>query len=124
MKKTKILIVDDEESFTIVVKINLTATERYEVRVENNPRNAIDTARDFSPDLILLDIVMPGLDGGDIKRQLDASPDLRSIPVIFVTALEASSDHPTKSADGAMIGKPVKLDVLVETIERTLAGQL
>ncbi|MFP6859776.1 MAG: response regulator [Roseibacillus sp.] len=128
MTKKRVLLVDDEISFTSVVKINLETTGNYEVGVENDSSKAIDTAQSFQPDIIILDIVMPGMDGGDLKRKISSTPELEGIPILFVTALaspdEASGDPVVRSPDGAMLAKPVTTEVLVDTIEKCLAGEL
>ena len=59
MRTPRILMIDDDVPLTQTVRINLEDTGRYEVMVENNPRNALATAREFQPDLVLLDVVMP-----------------------------------------------------------------
>ena len=64
--KKRILIVDDEERFTRILRLNLGCTGRYTVRTENSALNACTTACEFRPDLILLDVMMPGLDGGEV----------------------------------------------------------
>ena len=64
MPKKKILVVDDEKSFTHLVKLALSV---YEILEENDSLRALETARQFQPDLMLLDIIMPGIDGRDRK---------------------------------------------------------
>ena len=68
-KKPKILIVDDEKGFTKVTRLSMN---EFEVCEENNPTRALETARSFQPDLILLDVVMPEMDGGDIAALIKA----------------------------------------------------
>jgi two-component system phosphate regulon response regulator PhoB len=126
MMKRKILIIDDESAFTKMVKITLEATKPYdcEVRVVNDPALATGVAREFVPDIILLDIVMPELDGGDVLSQLRADPALKKIPVIFLTATVRRSEV---NAHNGLIGgefflaKPVSAEDLIRTIEERLA---
>ena len=121
--KRKILIVDDEPGFTKIVKMTLEASGAYEVRELNDPSAALAVARQFSPDLILLDITMPELDGGDVISQLRADPALIKVPVLFVTATVRKSEA---SAHNGLIGgefflaKPVSAEVLIRTIEEHL----
>ena len=82
----RILVVDDEAAFTRLLKINLESTRRYLVQVENDPTLALPAALDFHPELVLLDVMMPGIDGGDVVNRFRQHPDLRQIPVIFLTA--------------------------------------
>ena len=63
----RVLIIDDDIALTQVLKINLDETGNYESRIVNVSSNAMAAAREFKPDIILLDVVMPGLDGGDIS---------------------------------------------------------
>ena len=125
MDKKRILVVDDEPSFTHMVKLNLEKLQRYEVGVENDARQTLPTIRRFQPDLILLDVIMPHLDGGDVVRLLQADVQTRNLPVIFLTAAVQTKEV---SQSGGVIGgqrylaKPVSLRALVETIEQTLDG--
>jgi CheY-like chemotaxis protein len=103
MQKRKVLIVDDEAAFTNVVKLTLEAKGGYEVFVENNSRAAFAAARKFLPDIIILDVVMPELDGGEVHTQLMADPVLKNTPVIFLTAIvrqkEVSADDLAKAIE-------------------------
>jgi len=83
----RILVVDDEPSVTRNLKLNLESSGDYDVFAENHAGNALAAARIFRPDLILLDVMMPGMDGGDVAARLRADPLLRDTPVIFLTAL-------------------------------------
>lgn len=123
--KRKILIVDDEPGFTKIVKKTLEASGSYDVQELNDPAMALAAARQFSPDIILLDVVMPEYDGGDIASQLQADPALRNIPVLFVTATVRKSE--VKSHNGLIggeffIAKPVSAEDLIRTIEEHLRG--
>jgi CheY-like chemotaxis protein len=123
MKMKKILIVDDEPAFTRMMKLVLEKTGRYEVTYENNAHQALSTARSFLPDLILLDVVMPEMDGGDVAGQLQADPLLRDVPIIFLTALvgeKESAKGPVTRAGFRFLGKLVSDDELLECIETNL----
>ena len=84
--KKRILIVDDEVSITRLLKLNLDGTGRFDVKTENDSRAALAVAEAFQPDMILLDVVMPELDGGQLASQLQASPKLKDVPIVFLTA--------------------------------------
>jgi len=126
MNKTRILIVDDDVSLTQSMRINLEDTGEYEVRIENSSQKAIASARQFMPDLILLDVVMPELDGGDVSALLSSDPSLRKVPVILVTALvsneETGSGATLSSGKQLMVAKPVHFDKLLLAIEITISG--
>ena len=103
----RILIVDNDKNTTHLVKILLEKTGRYLVFEENNPTRAHQTARNFRPDLIFLDVVMPDQDGAEIAAQIRADSDLRNTPIIFLTA------HP-------FLAKPINIQELIKAIERAV----
>ena len=82
----KILVVDDEAGLTRMIKANLERTGRFSVRAENDPTVAIAAARAFDPDLIFLDVMMPGMDGDELAARMKEDPHLAAIPVVFMTA--------------------------------------
>jgi DNA-binding response OmpR family regulator len=118
----KILIVDDEAGFTRLIKLTLEKTGHSEVIEENDCSRAWETARTCRPDLILLDIVMPKSDGGDVASKIKSDWTLKNIPVVFLTAIVSQRE----TAPGALIGgypfisKPVSLDALIKCIEANL----
>jgi two-component system OmpR family response regulator len=122
-QKKKILIVDDEADLTMLVKLNLEKTGRYEVRAENRAIKALAAAREFKPDLILLDVMMPDLDGGDVLALLKDDRELRNVPVVFLTATVLKEDV---AKQGGSIGgrpfipKPFRAEVLLDTIAKIL----
>ena len=126
MKKRKILIVDDEAAFTNIVKLTLEGKEDYEVCVENDPRMVIATARKFWPDIIILDVVMPDLDGGEVHTQLMADPILKRIPIIFLTAIvrqKEVDEHKGMIGGSFYLAKPVSADGLMSAIEDHIRPQ-
>ena len=123
MVKKKILVVDDERTFTELVKTTLEETGKYEVRTENKGRRSFDIAREFGPDLILLDLVMPDMDGSHVADQIRSDEILGNVPIIFLTAVVKEEE--TRTADGIIggypfIAKPVGLTELIERIEENL----
>lgn len=122
-QKKKILIVDDEADLTMLVKLNLEKTGRYEVRTENRALKALAAGREFKPDLVLLDVMMPDLDGGDVLAQFKDDANLKSVPVVFLTATVLKEDL---AKQGGTIGghpfipKPFRAEVLLEKIEKML----
>ena len=123
MKKKKILVVDDEGGMTRMLKRNLEATNRYDVRTENSSKAAVAAAREFQPDLILMDVMMPGMDGGDVAAVLKQDKTLSHIPIVFLTAIVKKEEtQPVGSNFGGLtfLAKPVKLDDLITCIENHL----
>ena len=120
--KRRILIVDDDANSTHLVKILLERSGPYLVLEENDPTKADQTAHNFKPDVILLDIIMPKMDGGELATQMEADRELHDTPIIFLTALvthgEAKSGlqiqgHP-------FVAKPISIPELVDAIEKHL----
>ncbi len=120
-RKARILMVDDEESFLKLVKMNLERTRRYEVEAVSDPNTAIERAKAFGADLILMDVVMPGKDGLDLVQELKADPSLREIPVIMLTALAADLERHAITKDGVLfLSKPVEMKELTHCIQEHL----
>lgn len=123
----KVLAVDDEAGFTKLVKMNLERDQEFEVRVENDSNKALSAALDFKPDVILLDVVMPGMDGGDVLTQVKQNAALAEVPVVFMTALMAPrevGEHGFQmSPTGIVLPKPVNLDTLKKTLRSAANGE-
>ena len=121
--KKRILVVDDEPAITRMIKLNLEQTGNYEVRTENLGRKAIEAAREFRPDLILLDVMMPGMLGSEIAAQLEADPELRAIKVVFLTAMVTKEEAQRSFGvigGHTFIAKPISADDLCRVIEDQL----
>ena len=99
MEKKRIMVVDDDLGFSRMMKLNLERLGEYEIRVENSGSHAVATAREFKPNLILLDVIMPEVDGGDVAAMLKQDPFLKDIPVVFITALVSGEEN----ASGGLI---------------------
>ena len=100
-KNFKVLVVDDDADILELLQYNLSK-EGYEVKVADNGKKAIEIAKDFVPSLILLDVMMPGMDGYAVCATLKADPDTRNIPVIFVTAKNDAESESRALAEGAV----------------------
>lgn len=123
MEKRKILIVDDEKTFTQMVKLNLEAAGKYEVMTENKGGNALIAAKQFHPDLILLDIVMPDMEGSVVAEQLLGDDLVKDIPIVFLTALVTQKEIGTSYTfigNHPYIAKPVSTNDLINCIEKNL----
>ncbi len=121
--KKRILVVDDEAKVTRLLQDYLERTGAYEVRGETEGLKAVAAAHAFRPDLVLLDIMMPDLPGDEVASRMKSDPALRSIPIVFLTAV-ASPDE--VEARGGTIGghpflaKPVSLEQVQRCIEEQL----
>jgi CheY-like chemotaxis protein len=116
----KILIIDDEVEFTRLVKINLEATGNYDVVAENDSNKALDVAKEFQPNLILLDIIMPGLGGAELAFQLHNNKTTSKIPIVFLTAIATKEETKNTNVIGGFpfLAKPVSTKDLIACIEK------
>jgi putative two-component system response regulator len=121
----RILIVDNDKNTTHLIKILLEKTGRYLVFEENNSATAHQTARNFRPDLIFLDVVMPDRDGGEIAAQIRADPELQNTPIIFLTALVTRAEaNAGLHIDGhPFLAKPINIPELIQAIEENLPAR-
>jgi DNA-binding response OmpR family regulator len=123
MDKKRILIVDDEASFTRMVRINLEKSGEFEVREENRAGHALASAREFRPDLILLDVIMPAMDGGDVAASIKKDRQLREVPIIFLTATVSQREAGPgglNSGGSLFMAKPVSVENLIQRIKEHL----
>lgn len=123
--KKKVLLVDDEKSFTNLLKLNLEQTGNYDVSVVNWGEDALKNAREFRPDIMLLDIIMPRMPGGNVVAEFEADPEMKNVPIVFLTAAVQRSR--LEEMDGIISGrpclaKPASLDEIVAMIEKQTAG--
>jgi len=121
----KVLLVDDEAGFTQLLKMNLEKSGGYEVMIENDSTQALAMALSFEPDAIVLDVVMPGMDGGDVQAQLQQSPKLSGVPVVMLTALvdsaELSEGAVAQAGSTTVLPKPVDLSLLLRVLDDMLS---
>lgn len=124
MSKTKVLIVDDDMAASRLLALGLEKTGAFEAKVENVATRALATAREFRPSVILLDVCMPGADGGDVAFRIHGEAALRSTPIIFLTSLvsgqEASSEAVLRGGY-EFLAKPASIAKVVDCIDRHLA---
>lgn len=116
-----ILSVDDDEDILRLTGTFLRNTG-YNVMSANSAQNAMEVISNNNPDVILLDVVMPGMNGYEFCARLQANKDTAYIPVIFVTALEEEEDKARAFAVGAVdyLVKPIKKDVLITKVEKQI----
>jgi len=123
MSKTKVLIVDDDVAASRLLGLGLEKTGTFQVKVENSANQALSRAREFGPDVILLDVCMPGADGGDVAFRIHGDALLRSTPIIFLTSLVSgneSSNTTVQRGGYEFLPKPASLAKVVECIDRHL----
>ena len=121
MDKMKILVVDDETQLVDMIKMRLEANN-YEVITANDGQEALQKARSQSPDLIILDLMLPKLDGYKVCRMLKFDEKYKSIPIIMLTARVQETDKKMGEEVGAeaYIIKPFESQALLSKIEELL----
>ncbi len=121
--KIKVMLIDDEVDFTELLAANLEDSG-YEVRQVNDPTKAIATARTFQPDICVIDLVMPRMDGGDVVAALKADFALAKTPFLMLTALvEENPDDPGElQMKGGLpfVSKTSDLEVIINAIKTQL----
>ena len=118
---SKILIVDDEEAARRGLEL-LLRRQGYDVRTASDGDGALAVCSEFQPDLILLDVMMPGIDGFEVCRRLKAKPDTRLIPVVLVTGLSEHDDRIAGINVGAddFLNKPIDVSELIARVRSLL----
>jgi len=123
MKKATILVVDDEKNVLKIMSYNLRA-RGYSVITAANGIDGYDLARSKRPDLIILDILIPDIDGSELAEKLKEEPETKDIPVIFQTALlskDIEKNNRNIVGGNVMFAKPCDFDELAKQIEKLLA---
>ena len=120
--KRRVLVIDDEVGLLRMVKLALEQTGRFEVVTESHAEKALETAQEFRPELVLLDVMMPGMDGGAVAASLRGNPVTKEVRIIFLTA--AVQDDEVKKRGGIIGGdqflaKPVSAKELIGAIEQS-----
>lgn len=122
MVKKKILIIDDEEDFLNLLKLRLESEASYLVKTLSDSKEVISSVHLFRPDVILLDLLMPGVGGLEICQMLNNDPIGQGVPIIVLTALDKELDK-TKAlklgVEGYLV-KPVDDQALIAVIEKTI----
>lgn len=116
-KQTKILLVDDEPSILVALEF-LVKKEGYTVYIATDGKDALKKIEQIKPRLIVLDIMMPGMDGFEVAKKIRASKDLDQIPIIFLTAKGTQEDRLKgyESGGEVYITKPFDNQHLIDTI--------
>ena len=121
MPKEKILVVDDEEDILELVRYNL-AREGYQISAVTSGEEALKAARSEMPELIVLDLMLPGVDGLDVAKLLKNDPKTMNIPIVMLTAKGEEADVVTGLELGAddYVAKPFSPRVLVARVKAVL----
>ena len=120
--KPRILVVDNNSQFARSARLLLYQSGKYVACSVVDPRRALETARSFKPDLLLVDLIMPQEDGIEVAAQLEADWVLHGVPIVFLTSLITAAE----ASDGRRIGghrilpKPVSAPELIRIVEENL----
>lgn len=119
MSKCKVLVIDDEK---LLIKSTCMALNCYDFEAKGalDGKEGLQTAEDFKPDIILLDIMMPEMDGWEVLKKLKEKETLKNIPVIVFTAKEYSNGKSLSESKGAVdfVAKPFELEELVSILKK------
>lgn len=120
--KVRILVIDDEEDFGKLVKMTLELEGYYEVYIAKNGKQGIALSKKVDPDLILLDIIMPEMDGFAVLEKIKNDKDTMGVPVVMLTAVadDASKLKATELYNEEYITKPIEVAELKAKIEEIL----
>jgi CheY-like chemotaxis protein len=119
----RILVADDDPVIVRLLQVNFRL-EGYEVETAAHGEEAVQKATSTRPDLILLDVMMPGLDGWEVCRRLKAEPETKDIPIIFLSARAQDEDRKRGLELGVVdyVTKPFDPGELVSLVGRCLEG--
>jgi DNA-binding response OmpR family regulator len=120
MPKNKILVVDDEVDFTKLLKSNLEETGKYEVLALPNANDIVSQVHAFKPDIILLDIIMPGIKGIEVCEMLNNDIIGKTIPIIILSALDKNVDKYKAFRVGVVdyMSKPIGIEQLIIKVDK------
>lgn len=123
MNKKRILIIDDEENFCKLIKKNIEHTGEFEVHIATNGDEGIMLTREIKPDLILLDIVMPGVDGSDVASIIRNDKSIEDTPIVFLTSMvrkEETSSQESFTRGYSLLAKTVTVGELMKCIKENV----
>jgi DNA-binding response OmpR family regulator len=121
MSKTKVFIVDDDVTASRLLAVGLERTGAFEVRVENVATRALSSARQFRPDVVFMDVCMPGEDGTDVAFHFQNDAMLGATPLIFLTSLVSGQEGSSEGIERGgreFLPKPASLAKIVACIQR------
>ncbi len=123
MDKKIILIIDDEENFCKLVKKNIEQTGEFEVYIATNGESGIRLIREIKPNLVLLDVVMPEMDGADVISLIRNDESIKDTPIVFLTAIvreEETSSQATFTSGYSLLAKTVTIGELIACIKKNV----
>jgi CheY-like chemotaxis protein len=121
----RVLYIEDNDDNVYMLKMRLELLDEFEVLTAEDGEKGCEMAAAERPDIVLMDLEMPGIDGWEATRRLKSNPDTRDIPVIALSAhaLAGSREKALAAGCDEFDTKPVEFDRLVATLRRVLAGR-
>ena len=122
---TRVLYIEDNDDNVYMLKMRLELLDEFEVLTAGDGEQGCDMAAAERPDLVLMDLEMPGIDGWEATRRLKSNPETRNIPVIALSAhaLAGSREKALAAGCDEFDTKPIEFDRLLATMRRVLAGR-
>jgi DNA-binding response OmpR family regulator len=121
MNKTKVLIVEADVTASRLLALSLHKTGAFEVKVENDATRAFTSTHQFAPDVILMDLDMPGADGSDLADEIHQDFDFKETPIIFLTSPVSGQEANSQAVQRGgceCLPKPVSLEQVIACIDR------
>ena len=120
----RIFYAEDDEDIQRIVRMSLERIGKMTVRIESDPLKAIEGIKEFKPDLVMLDWMMPGMDGPTLLKTMREQPETASYPAVFITAKATQKDHAELLELGAagIVSKPFSPKDLPEQLRTIWAG--
>jgi DNA-binding response OmpR family regulator len=115
----RVLIVEDEQDVADLVA-DILGLEGFEARIASG-ETALDTALNFEPDVVLLDLMMPVVDGFEVARRLNNRSETKNLPIVVMTAMHDASSRAQEIGTEHFLSKPFDIGELIETIEQASA---
>jgi CheY-like chemotaxis protein len=122
---TRVLYIEDNDDNVYMLKMRLELLDEFEVLTAEDGEKGCDMAATERPEIILMDLEMPGIDGWEATRRLKSNPETRDIPVIALSAhaLAGSREKALAAGCDEFDTKPIEFDRLLATMRRVLAGR-
>jgi DNA-binding response OmpR family regulator len=122
--RPRIAVVDDDPRLRQILQMFLTV-QGYDVAIAEDGRRGLEMISNETPDLVILDVMMPGMDGIELCRRLRSIPETKAVPIVIYTALSDEDDVERARAAGAnhMLTKPFNLEQFAGIIKALLAGE-
>lgn len=125
MEKKKILMIDDDLDFTDLLKTKLQETGKYDVQIENHGSLGHHAAKTYKPDLILLDVSIPDMDGPEVAEEIRDDKDIKDTPIVFLTSIvnEKEVDSSSGMIGGRrFISKTAPVQKILDSIRSIIGG--